>query len=307
MFKKVILSLFGLFYNVNGCLSGPEYTLTRHNIITIPVQWMKDVSVLPPDKILDFSLTPLDTSIYKWIVHNKWGIEEWRKDNLFHFKKYFDRELNCTTLRIDIHTKDGDGSSQLNYNQGGKRVRQEIKVSYNSDEEWKMYFGDKVHMNLGIKFNKYFKYSGTHFYHVFQLKPFNDDSHMPVFTVSAIRNYFYLSFNTILPGKGIYPVFTLFKIAPLAAIVDKWLNIDIFFNPLEHGESEIYFIVRDLHDVILHVNYLKGTLYVNKNSFIRPKIGQYHSYVDNIQKTNIVYYSHISIKKFKPIQTKPCV
>lgn len=298
MFKKLLL-LLGVTHITSGCLSNPNYSLTYQNSINIPVHWMKELSTLPYDKILDFGNIPNNMSVYSWIKYNTWSIEEWKKDKLTHFKTYYDTELNCTSLRIDVHKYDGDGSSKLNYYQGDNRVRQEIKVDSLSNKDWKIFFGDKIHMNFGIKLSKDFKYSDYKFYHIFQLKPFNDASHMPIFTVSVIKDYFYLSFNTIQDGAGTRPVFTLFKISHLDTIINRWLNIDIFFNPVEIGNSEIYFIVRDLNNVILHVNYLLGKMYVNKNSFVRPKIGQYHRFTNNIQKTNTVYYSHIYIKKLK--------
>lgn len=259
--------------------------------------WIRDLLQASNEATLNFN-PKYGMSMNEWILNNSWGIEEWAKDGKHHFNTYFDKELNTNVLCIDIHRNDGDGSNQDDYDQGMHRVRQELKVHDKSDDIWKIRFGDYVYFKLLLKFDENFKYDLSHFYHVFQLKPMDDLSHMPVFTISVIKDDMYLSFNTVKKFGDARPVFNLYKVIKQSKILGVWLNVEVYFHPVKKGKSEILLIVRGLCGKTLHQSYITGKLYHDDTSpYIRPKIGQYHKYIKNIQYENKVYYANITTKK----------
>jgi len=263
------------------------------------VTWIRDLTRQNDETTLSFN-PGYDMSMNEWILNNSWGIEEWAKDGKQHFKTYFDKELNTNVLRNDIHSHDGDGSNQKDATEGKRRVRQEIKVYDKSDDVWKIRFGDYIYFKLMLKFDEKFDYDLTHFYHVFQLKPMDDVSHMPVFTISTIRQDIYLSFNTIKNDGDSRPSFNLYKVIKRSEILGLWLHVEVYFHPVRHGTSEILFIVRGLCGKTLHQSYITGKLYQDSVShYIRPKIGQYHKYMKDIPYVNKVYYANITTKKLK--------
>lgn len=259
--------------------------------------WIHDLMVQKDATTLDFNGSN-ETALNDWIIKNGWAIEEWAKDGKHHFNSYHDTELCKTVLRIDAHRNDGDGSNQANFNQGGHRVRQEIKVNDQSPDEWKIHFGDYIYFELLLKFDNNFKYNLTHFYHVFQLKPMKDLSHMPVFTISTIKHDLYVSFNTVDNFSDKRPTFTLYKVIERAKIIGKWLRLQVFFHPVKGGDTEILFIVKDLCNKTLHHNYITGRIYQDDVSpYIRPKIGQYHKYSSKLPYQNSIYYANVTMKK----------
>lgn len=294
------LLLFGQISNAVQCVT--------NNISVIPVHstldWVDKLLALNNKTILEFNPSK-GINMNNWIIKHGWAIEEWAKDHKTHFNTFYDNELQKNVLRIDIHRNDGDGSNQNNFNMGNHRSRQELKVNDNSPDIWKIYFGDYIYLSLTFKFDMNFKYNLTHFYHIFQLKPMNDLSHMPVFTISTIKNDMYLSFNTVKTKSDKRPSFNLFKVIDRASIIGKWIHIKVFFHPVRNGYSEILFIVQDLCNNILYKNYLQGKLYQDKVSpYIRPKIGQYHKYSNKLPCVNSIYYENITIKKIYPSKSR---
>lgn len=266
--------------------------------------WIHDLMVQNESVSLEFN-PPKGMEMNDWIVKNGWAIEEWAKDDKQHFKTFHDRELCKNVLRIDIHRDDGDGSNQKNFNQGSHRVRQEIKIHDPSPDEWKIHFGDYIYFDLLLKFDDKFKYDLTHFYHIFQLKPVNDLSHMPVFTISTIKHDVYISFNTVENFSDKRPTFTLYKVIERSKVIGKWLRLELFFHPVKNGETEILFTLRDLCNKTLHHNYITGKIYQDDVSpYIRPKIGQYHKYSKDIPYENSIYYANVTMKKLKSPPTR---
>ena len=259
--------------------------------------WIHDLVEQKESVTLGFN-PPNGMLMNDWIIKNGWAIEEWAKDNKRHFNTHYEPEFCKNVLRIDAHRNDGDGSNQDNYNEGGKRVRQELKIFDSSPDEWKIHFGDYIYFELLLKFDTSFKYNLTHFYHVFQLKPMKDLSHMPVFTISTIKEDVYVSFNTVKHFSDKRPTFTLYKVIERSKVIGKWLRLEIFFHPVRGGDTEILFIVRDLCNKTLHHNYITGKIYQDDISpYIRPKIGQYHKYSDKLPYENSIYYANVTMKK----------
>lgn len=257
--------------------------------------WIHDLMIHDEFVTLGFN-PPTGMSMNDWIVKNGWGIEEWKRDNKQHFNAYYDKDLSQSVLRIDIHRNDGDGSN----NQKDTRVRQELKIYDPSPDEWKIHFGDYIYFELLLKFDVNFEYNLTHFYHVFQLKPMEDLSQMPIFTISTIKEDVYVSFNTVKQFSDKRPGFKLYRVIERSKIIGKWLRFQIFFHPVKDGETEILFIVRDLCNKTLHHNYITGKIYQDDISpFIRPKIGQYHKYSEKLPYTNSIYYANVTMKKLK--------
>jgi hypothetical protein len=266
--------------------------------------WIHDLMVQKESVSLEFN-PPKGTTMKDWVVKNGWAFEEWAKDGKEHFKTFHDKELCKNVLRIDVHRDDGDGSNQKNFNQGSHRVRQEIKIHDPSPDEWKIHFDDYIYFDLLLKFDDKFKYDLTHFYHIFQLKPVNDLSHMPVFTISTIKHDVYISFNTVEKFSDKRPSFTLYKVIERSKIIGKWLRLELFFHPVKNGETEILFTLRDLCNKTLHHNYITGKIYQDDISpYIRPKIGQYHKYSQDIPYENSIYYANVTMKKLRFNETK---
>jgi hypothetical protein len=291
-----------IYLLLGQCASAYNCVLQNTSYTSLDIysnNWIHDLIDQKEAVTLGFN-PPKNMLMNDWIIQNGWAIEEWAKDNKRHFNTHFDPEFCKNVLRIDAHRNDGDGSNQDNYNEGGKRVRQELKIFDSSPDEWKIHFGDYIYFELLLKFDTNFKYNLTHFYHVFQLKPMNDLSHMPVFTISTIREDVYVSFNTVKHFSDKRPTFTLYKVIERSKVIGKWLRLEIFFHPVRNGETEILFIVRDLCNKTLHHNYITGKIYQDDVSpYIRPKIGQYHKYSDKLPYENSIYYANVTMKKLK--------